>query len=546
MWTLYYVPKRIAFAYEPPLGSPEFALDVTIDIFFFVDMFVQMHTYYLSGRTGQWVNNPVKIRARYFRTWFLIDFVAVFPADYIVRILHFSNGEDARSFRMLRLARILRYARLLKLFNLKRLDALVEEYQRKIGFSAMTTDFVIKICIMILGLFCFNHLSACIWIFVGREHSRYIEPYGSGDGWWDRQFGDRLVMGYAITERDQYVDAVYFIMMTVTSVGYGDITTGNREEKHFLYILMFATAFTYAYIIGVFADIVATRRSDRNHFDMKMRSVFEFLNHVDCPKDLMHDIKLFYNHRYPRKTLFDEKTIYTELPPRFMKRLVLHRFEKTVHYVPFFRQASDECVVAICRKFHGYMAIPDEAIVTRGETNKELIIMEHGHAIGDDGGGITTEYKDGSFFGEMEFLGLQETSPITVTAVTYCDLYGLKLAHIKHTMADYPVRAAFATPAKLLARAYLRPEAHTCMLYSVATLQEFAQKLTQYANLRRKAMATLTGDSSPSSPREEKAEEHNLALSVRTAATESYFYPCLLLLSAAVDALYVVLRLPIT
>lgn len=440
MWTLYYVPMRIAFAYEPSMDSPAFVLDVCVDIFFFVDMFVQMHTFYLSGRTGQWVNNHVKIRARYFRSWFLVDFIAVFPADYIVRALHYSGGEDARSFRMLRLARILRYARLLKLLNLKRLDALVEEYQKKIGFSAMTVDFVVKMGGMIFGLACFNHLAACVWIFVGRMHSHYIEPYGIGDGWWDRQFGDRLVMGHPITENQQYVDAVYFIMMTVTSIGYGDITSGNTDEKHFLYIMMFATAFTYAYIIGVFADIVATRRSDRNHFDMKMRSVFEFLNHVDCPKELTDDIKLFYNHRYPRKTLFDEKTIYAELPPRFMKRLVLHRFENTVHHVPFFRQASDECVVAICRKFHGYMAIPDEFIVERGETNKELIIMEYGEAEGDDGAGIITEYRAGSFFGEMEFLGLQEVSPITVKALTYCDLYGLKLGHIKHTMTEYPVR----------------------------------------------------------------------------------------------------------
>ena len=440
MWTLYVVPMRIAFAFEPEVGSLAFFIDVFVDAFFFTDMFIQMHTYYLSGRTGRWVNNHVKIRAKYFRSWFIVDFVAVFPADYIVRAMHYSGAEDARSFRMLRLARILRYARLLKLMNLKRLDALVEEYQKKIGFSAMTVDFVIKVVIMIVGMGCFNHLAACIWIFVGREHSQFIEPYGTGDGWWDRQYGDQLIMGYGITEEEQYTDATYFIMMTVTSVGYGDITSGNTDEKHFVYIMMYATAFFYAYIIGVFADLVASRRSDRNQFDMKMRSVFEFLNHVDCPKELMSDIKMFYNHRFPRKTLFDEKTIYAELPPRFMKRLVLHRFEKTVHYVPFFRQASDECVVAICRKFHGYMAIPDENIVTRGETNKELIIMEHGEAEGQDGSGIITEYCAGSFFGEMGFLGLQETSSITVRALTYCDLYGLKLAHIRTTMAEYPVR----------------------------------------------------------------------------------------------------------
>ena len=38
----------------------------------------------------------------------------------------------------------------------------------------------------------------------------------------------------------------------------------------------------------------------------------------------------------------------------------------------------------------------------------------------------------------MEFLGLQEVSGIAVKANTYCDLYALKLADIKETIADYP------------------------------------------------------------------------------------------------------------
>ena len=121
-----------------------------------------------------------------------------------------------------------------------------------------------------------------------------------------------------------------------------------------------------------------------------------------------------------------------------MDRLVLHRFEKTVHFVPFFRACSDECIVAICRKFVGFMATPGDYILERGEANKELVIMEHGEATGDDGAGITTEYEAGSFFGEMEFLGLQEVSGIAVKANTYCDLYALKLSDIKEPIADYP------------------------------------------------------------------------------------------------------------
>ena len=42
-----------------------------------------------------------------------------------------------------------------------------------------------KIFLIIFMLYAFNHLVACLWIFIGREHSQFIEPYGVGDGWWD-------------------------------------------------------------------------------------------------------------------------------------------------------------------------------------------------------------------------------------------------------------------------------------------------------------------------------------------------------------------------
>ena len=101
-----------------------------------------------------------------------------------------------------------------------------------------------------------------------------------------------------------------------------------------------------AYIIGIFADVVSNRRSDTNQFERKMRSVFGFLDHIDCPKDLREQVKIFYSSRYPRKTLFDEEEIYNELPSKFAQRLVLHRFERTIKHVPFFRNACAEVTMS--------------------------------------------------------------------------------------------------------------------------------------------------------------------------------------------------------
>ena len=141
-----------------------------------------------------------------------------------------------------------------------------------------------------------------------------------------------------VDEGRQYVDAIYFVMMTLTSVGYGDITPQKTGERLFVYILMICTAFFYAYVIGTFADLIANKvrkfwlnpccflsyqraveqrrdcensgcrwhmlihcrhfqRRDRSAFEQKMRSVFAFLEMVECPDDTQQKIKAYYLHR---------------------------------------------------------------------------------------------------------------------------------------------------------------------------------------------------------------------------------------------------------
>ena len=63
-----------------------------------------------------------------------------------------------------------------------------------------------------------------MWIFIGRGYSKHATNYtGYEHSWWDDLYGDQITIDkQPVTEWQQYVDGVYFIMMTVTSVGYGN------------------------------------------------------------------------------------------------------------------------------------------------------------------------------------------------------------------------------------------------------------------------------------------------------------------------------------
>eukprot|EP01043_Picozoa_sp_COSAG02_P074130 COSAG02_NODE_14703_length_1245_cov_1.256545_1_plen_115_part_10 len=70
---------------------------------------------------------------------------------------------------------------------------------------------------------------------------------------------------------EQYIDAVYWAIVTMSSVGYGDVLpVTNTERTVSIFVIVLGT-FLYAYIIGAFSTIMAHNDYDKARYDTKMR-----------------------------------------------------------------------------------------------------------------------------------------------------------------------------------------------------------------------------------------------------------------------------------
>ena len=70
---------------------------------------------------------------------------------------------------------------------------------------------------------------------------------------------------------------------------------------------------------------------------------------------------------------------------------------------------------------------PKDYIMKQGECSDELLILSRGEAKTEDksDGGKATLYEVGTFWGEMQFLGLEKQRSLTVVGNTYCEIASL-------------------------------------------------------------------------------------------------------------------------
>lgn len=177
---------------------------------------------------------------------------------------------------------------------------------------------------------------------------------------------------------EQYVDAVYWAIVTMSSVGYGDVLPVTTSERTIAIFVIVLGAFLYAYIIGAFSTIMAHNDYDKARYDTKIRQVLTWLKFIDAdPVSIERTLK-FYEYRFQNKLMFDDHKIVEELPVKLQTDLVLHRFEKTIATVPFFKNLREDTMVAICMQFHQFAVMPGDYITHRGDPYRELLVLTKG------------------------------------------------------------------------------------------------------------------------------------------------------------------------
>ena len=120
----------------------------------------------------------------------------------------------------------------------------------------------------------FIHIIAWLWIIIGRNlNDGWISLYSEFNSSDDVQF-------------TAYIPAFYFIVTTVTTIGYGDYLPKQVLEMIFVMAIELTGLALFAYFIGIILSIESSK-SSYQMIEQKKQKVAEFLEKVNYGNSLL-------------------------------------------------------------------------------------------------------------------------------------------------------------------------------------------------------------------------------------------------------------------
>lgn len=274
MYSIVIIPYRIGFDVSPTKSESDFELFITI-IFGF-DILLSFNTAYLHPIKEKLIFNRKQIAINYFKFWFWIDLFATLPFDTIIGAFYPSS-----KFGAIRVIRILRMVRLFKLYRI--LNRSSDNKQAYINPGIM------NLVTLMLQIFFIAHIFACFWHYITLEQSA-----GNFPETWVTKFG------YEHSGKGTlYVASLYYIIVTMLTVGYGDIYATNQLERFYAILTMLCGAIIFGALVGKVTSLIEKRNPQAKAFSEKMDEFKSFAADINLPMALRNKAKVCYNFIFP-------------------------------------------------------------------------------------------------------------------------------------------------------------------------------------------------------------------------------------------------------
>lgn len=360
IYVLIVVPLRVGFDEDVEPMTPFFFVELSIDIFFILDLLVCFRTAYIH-EDGVLQDDPCKIALRYLRGWFVVDFLSAFPLSYLQ--LAFKADDDGpdgntKTWKMVRMLRLLKMMKVQAGMNLVR--KLDKEGKFTDWMVAMSSFFTF-LCIAYA-----SHLLACFWFFSGNTNEL---------GWVQRYMTSNTTvcpLCPKIKLANKYVHSMY------TAFKLGDVFAVSAAEKTFAVFSEGVIMVIAGALAGMMSQMMIASRLGEQEYVVKLAKLKAWIRARQFSRPMSARIMRHFIAANRNTTSFEEAQCLKYLPVSFARELSLEMYGDLLTMSPLFRLLGKELILQLCQLCKPVTISKSQTVFKKGDVGHEMYFVVRG------------------------------------------------------------------------------------------------------------------------------------------------------------------------
>ncbi|NXK69353.1 HCN4 protein, partial [Sylvietta virens] len=435
------IPVGITF-FKDENTTPWIVFNVVSDTFFLIDLVLNFRTGIVVEDNTEIILDPQRIKMKYLKSWFVVDFISSIPVDYIFLIVE--TRIDSEVYKTARALRIVRFTKILSLLRLLRLSRLIRYIHQWEEIFHMTYDLasaVVRIVNLIGMMLLLCHWDGCLQFLVPM-----LQDFP--DDCWVSLNRMVVCLGFSEHWDIQPLSCQHLLLEPLTSCCAGCARQGSWEgsvgwQEPWRIQRECPLQAMFLRFLSARAESPVAQSTPST---WRYKQVEQYMSFHKLPADMRQRIHDYYEHRYQGK-MFDEESILGELSEPLREEIINFNCRKLVASMPLFANADPNFVTSMLTKLKFEVFQPGDYIIREGTIGKKMYFIQHGVVSVLTKGNKETKLADGSYFGEICLL-TRGRRTASVRADTYCRLYSLSVDNFNEVLEEYPMmRRAFETVA---------------------------------------------------------------------------------------------------
>ena len=372
-YSLLYIPYELAKYFCPcnfQYNLINKGINIIIDLLFIIDLVINFFHKYYEKEEKIIFHFNIKIIYKYIFGWFFIDLLSSVPINIILffncrnyQTLIYHTYEKGSIIDILFFLRCFKAIKIFKILSRKK-NQLMTKIIEKCTDNILLGN-IFEILNDILFVFIGLHIISCSYIFIGKHtfpgwiHKNELQ----NSSFWNL-----------------YMISIYYIITTLTTVGYGDISPDSLIEIIFRVILLAFGIVGYSWLISSISNGINKENFASINFANECQILEEIrMTYKKLPYKLYSNIINHLKHKHFYQKKYDKHLLFNSLPYSLKNNLIVSMYNYQLEKFHFFKNISNSnFLVDILTCFSPISALKGDILLRENDLIEEMYFVKEG------------------------------------------------------------------------------------------------------------------------------------------------------------------------